>query len=138
MEKENLEYANSTVLAYIGDAVYEVYVREQIMNGGEIHADKMHSSAIKYVRAEGQAMALKKMFHQLSDKEQALVKRARNKKITSKPKNADPILYKWATGLEALIGYLHLSGQKERMEEIIIEIMKMIDGEENGRKTEEK
>lgn len=136
MEKENLEYTNSTVLAYVGDAVYEVYVREHVVRSGEMHADKMHSGAIKYVCAEGQATALKKLFRQLSEKEQSLVKRARNKKITSKPKNADPILYKWATALEALIGYLYLSDQKERMDEVIRGILKIVDRGDDESKSE--
>lgn len=138
MKNENLEYTNSTVLAYMGDAIYEVYVRKHVIDGGKIHADQMHHDAIQYVRAEGQAMALKKIFATLSEKEQGLVKRARNKKITSKPKNADPILYKWATALEALLGYLFLSEQKERMEEVIVAIIKKIDEEEHERKKDKK
>lgn len=120
MEKSaDMAYMNTTVLAYMGDAVYEVFVREHVIATGQVHADKLHHSAIKYVRAEGQAKALKSMLGELTEIELTLVKRARNKKITSKPKNADPITYKWATAYEALIGYLHLSGQLERKNELM-------------------
>lgn len=117
--KATIAYMNTTVLAYLGDAVYEVFVRAHVISTGQVHADKLHHSAIKYVRAEGQARAIKHMIEELSEVELTLVKRARNKKITSKPKNADPITYKWATAYEALIGYLHLSGQTERMNELM-------------------
>jgi len=110
---------NTTALAFMGDAVYETYIRKQVIDRGETNADKLHQMAVKYVRAEGQAAALKAIYDRLGEEEQALVKRARNRKSTSKPRNADPVEYKLATALEALIGYLYLSGNKERMEEII-------------------
>ncbi|WP_206459910.1 Mini-ribonuclease 3 [Anaerovorax sp. IOR16] len=127
VKAENIAYMNTTVLAYMGDAVYEVFVRERVIATGQIHADKLHHSAIKYVRAEGQAKALKSMLEELSETELALVKRARNKKITSKPKNADPITYKWATAFEALIGYLHLSEQLDRRNEIMEKTVSIIE-----------
>lgn len=127
VKAENIAYMNTTVLAYMGDAVYEVFVRERVIATGQIHADKLHHSAIKYVRAEGQAKALKSMLEELSEAELALVKRARNKKITSKPKNADPITYKWATAFEALIGYLHLSEQLDRRNEIMEKTVSIIE-----------
>lgn len=128
MTQERLEYSNSTTLAYIGDAVYEVYVRNHVLKKGEIGADKLHRAAVKYVRAEAQAEALKKYMSELSEKEEILVKRARNKKISSKPKNVEPIIYKWATAFEALVGYLYLSEDKSRLEEIVDKTLKYIDG----------
>lgn len=119
MEEQNYLYMNTTALAFLGDAVYEMYVRARLVAAGQIHGDLLHRAAVKYVRAEGQAAAVKAMLEDLTEEEVGLVKRARNKKITSKPKNADPVVYKWATAFEALIGYLYLSGKKERMEEII-------------------
>lgn len=132
---ENLEYINTTVLAYMGDAVYEVYVRKHVIESGQIHADKLHRAAVPYVKAEGQANALKILFDQLTETEQTLVKRARNKKITSKPKNADPVIYKWATAFEALIGYLYLSENVSRMDEIIGNALEIIGGGQDGKKT---
>ncbi|MDD4583683.1 MAG: ribonuclease III domain-containing protein [Eubacteriales bacterium] len=119
MGKIDYLYINTTILAFMGDAVYEMHVREHLVHTGQIHGDKLHRAAVKYVRAEAQAEAIKGMLDILSQDELGLVKRARNKQITSKPKNADPLTYKWATALEALIGYLYLEGKWERMEEII-------------------
>jgi len=110
---------NTTTLAFLGDAVYEVYIRKHVALSGQTNADKLHQMAVKYVRAEGQAAALREIFDKLSVEEQSLVKRARNRKSTSRPKNADPVEYKMATAFEALLGYLYLAGDKDRMEEII-------------------
>ena len=88
---------NTTALAYMGDAVYEVYVRRFVLERDSLNVDKQNKLAVRFVRAEGQALALKKMFDTLTEKEQLLAKRARNKKISSKPQNADPVTYKLAT-----------------------------------------
>ena len=110
---------NTTTLAFVGDAVYEIYARKHVIESGQVNADKLHQMAVKYVRAEGQAFALKAIHDDLSDEEKDLVRRARNRKSTSKPKNADPIEYKLATALEALVGYLYLTDSLDRMGEII-------------------
>ena len=77
----------------------------------------------------GQAKAVKRMMNEefLTEEEVSLVKRARNHKTASKPRNADPVNYKLATAFEALIGWLHLDGRKERMEEIIFHAMEIIE-----------
>ena len=111
--------ANTTALAFIGDAVYEVYVRRRVLESGQANADKLHQMAVNYVRADGQAAALKSIYEKLSEEEKDLVRRARNRKPASKPKNADPLIYKLATAFEALIGYLYLAGDEKRMDEII-------------------
>jgi len=110
---------NTTALAYIGDAVYEVHVRNHVLQSGQVNADKLHQMAVKYVRAEGQAKALKAIFDELSEEEQNLVKRARNRKATSQPKNVDPVVYKLATAFEALIGYHYMADNQSRLNEII-------------------
>jgi ribonuclease-3 family protein len=110
---------NTTALAYIGDAVYEVHVRNHVLQSGQVNADKLHQMAVKYVRAEGQAKALKAIFDELSEEEQDLVKRARNRKATSQPKNVDPVVYKLATAFEALIGYHYMADNQSRLNEII-------------------
>ncbi|MFV0517682.1 MAG: Mini-ribonuclease 3 [Aminipila sp.] len=121
---------NTTALAYMGDAVYEVYVRKYVLEENPIDINKQNKLAIKFVRAEGQALAIKKMLETLTDMEVSLVKRARNRKITSKPNNADPVTYKLATAFEALIGYLYLSNDIKRMEEVIEQAMVIIDNAE--------
>lgn len=111
-------YLNTTALAFLGDAVYETFIRSRVLETGEIHADMLHRKAVRYVRAESQARALRKLLPMLTEEELALVKRARNRKSASKPKNADPVAYKLATAFEALVGYLFLSHQEERLRQI--------------------
>lgn len=120
---------NTTALAYIGDAVYEIYVRERVLQKEHTHVDRLHKLAIGYVNNEGQAKAVKRLLNDgfLTVEEVALVKRARNHKTSSKPRNADPVNYKLATAFEALIGWLHLEGRKDRMEEIIFRAMEIIE-----------
>lgn len=114
------EIINTTALAYLGDAVFETEVRKRVMSNGEVHVDMLHRNAIKYVSAEGQAKVLKfLMKEKLTEEELKLAKRARNRKICSKPKNVDPNTYKLATAFEALIGYLYLKKEEIRLEELI-------------------
>ncbi len=128
MEKQNLLYMNTTVLAFLGDSVYETYVRRHVIEKGQVNADLLHRAAVRFVRADAQAYALKSMMDELSEEEQGLVKRARNKKISTKPKNADPVIYKWATAFEALIGFLYLSQDHDRMEECVARAIELIEG----------
>jgi ribonuclease-3 family protein len=127
MESRNILYMNTTVLAFLGDTVYETYVRRHVIEKGQVNADLLHRAAVRFVRADSQAYALKAMMDKLSEEEQNLVKRARNKKISTKPKNADPVVYKWATAFEALAGYLYLSQDHARLEGIIIEAIELIE-----------
>ena len=117
-EKETLYRANTTNLAYVGDAVYEVFVRKRLFEGPFATTKALHREAVKYVSAAAQAQAVKAMYDGLSDEEQHLVKRARNHRSATKPKNADPVDYKWATAFEALLGYLYLAGEEERFLEL--------------------
>jgi ribonuclease-3 family protein len=126
MEAKQLLYMNTTALAFLGDAVYETYVRNYLIQTMPGDADRLHRAAVKFVKAQAQAQAMKKLLDSLSEEELGLVKRARNKKISTKPKNADPVLYKWATAFEALIGYLYLSRNISRMEEIINAAMESV------------
>ena len=117
----NLLEINVLVLAYLGDTVYENYVRKFLINKGIAYVDQLQKEAVSYVSAKRQAFFLQKMMNQcfLEEVELDVVKRARNYKTTSHPKNCDIITYKYATGLEALIGYLELSKNKERIDEIM-------------------
>lgn len=115
MEKEKLKAVNTTALAYMGDAVYEQAVREHILNRGSYHVKNLHNTAVRYVKAQSQAHVIRDMFDELTEEEQSLVKRARNRKYATKAKNADPVTYKWATAFEAYIGYLYLAGDEKRL-----------------------
>ena len=83
------------------------------------NVNALHNLATRYVKASAQAKIIKSIFDELSEEEQALVKRARNRKYHTKAKNADPVTYKWATAFEALVGYLYLAEDQERLEQII-------------------
>ena len=132
MPQKNLLAMNTTVLAFIGDAVYEVHVRNHVLKSGEASPEKLHRQAVGYVRAEAQAEALRLLISELTPEELALVKRARNRKITSKPRNADPIEYKMATAFEALVGGLYLRQDHERLQQLMTRTMEIIDCQNGG------
>ena len=117
----NLLEINVLVLAFLGDTVYEDYVRRFLIQKGIGNVNDLQKEAVSYVSATKQAFYLQRMMDSdfLSSEEIDVVKRARNYKTTSHPKSCDIITYKYATGLEALIGYLDLSGRKERIDEIM-------------------
>ena len=117
----NVLEINVLVLAYLGDTIYENYVRRYLIHKGIGNVNDLQKEAIKYVCATAQAQYLNHMVDGglLTDVELDVVKRARNYKTTSHPKSCDIITYKYATGLEALIGYLDLCNQKERIDEIM-------------------
>lgn len=112
---------NVLVLAYLGDTIYENYVRHFLVKNGISNVNDLQKAAVKYVSAVAQASFLTKMIDEdfLSEVEINVVKRARNYKTTSHPKNCDIVTYKYATGLEALIGYLDLENKNMRIDEIM-------------------
>ncbi len=117
----NVLEINVLVLAYLGDTIYENYVRKHLINKGIGNVNDLQKEAVKYVSANSQAQYLTSMIdnNYLLDIELDVVKRARNYKTTSHPKSCDILTYKYATGLEALIGYLDLTNNKERIDEIM-------------------
>jgi ribonuclease-3 family protein len=117
----NLLEVNVLVLAYMGDTIYEDYIRKYLITKGIGNVNDLQTEALKYVSAINQAKFLTEMIdnNKLSEEELDIVKRARNYKTTSHPKSCDIITYKYATGLEALIGYLYLDGNIERVNEIM-------------------
>lgn len=125
---------NTTTLAFMGDAVYEVYVREKMIQTGVSRADRLHRMTVQYVQASAQEFAVKSMLDGLSEEEHALVRRARNRKPATKAKHASLMTYKWATAFEALIGWLWFRGEKERMEEIIQNAMEWIRSEKEKKR----
>lgn len=111
---------NPVTLAYIGDGVYSSFIRKYLMAGGLLNVNHLTKKSVAYVKAEGQAKMVLALMDHLTEDEQAIVKRGRNTR-SHVPKNAKTLDYRYATGLEALIGYLSLTGQNERLEELIIE-----------------
>lgn len=106
-------------LAYIGDAVYEVYIRSYIMRDANMPVNKLHKAATSFVKAKAQSDIIMALSDRLTEEETAVYKRGRNAHSYTSAKNADIVDYRRATGFEALIGYLYLSGEKARLEEII-------------------
>ena len=119
---------NPLQLALVGDAVYELYIRNYILaNNRELSVHKIHVKAISYVKAKAQSTIIQNIEHMLTEDELYIYKRGRNAKSGTIPKNAEVLDYRNATGFEALIGYLHLTGNKERISLILqkcIEILK--------------
>lgn len=108
--------------AYIGDAVYELYIREKLVNTTKLKPNKLHIESIKYVKASAQAESLKKIDELLTEEEKDIVRRTRNTKNHHLPKNADVNDYMYATAFEGLIGNLYLTGKIERMRELLDKI----------------
>ena len=116
-----MDNLNSLALAYIGDAIYEVYIREYLLSKGICKVNDLQKEAIKYVSAKAQFNYLSKMIdeHFITDEELNVIFRARNHKVDHRPKNCDISTYKYATGLEAVIGHLYLKKDNKRIEEIM-------------------
>lgn len=117
---------NMLVLAYLGDSIYETYIRKFLIDKGISKVKTLQSESIKYVSAKGQALYLKEMIDNnfFNTEELNIILSARNHKNNHKPKNCDIITYKYATGFEALIGYLYLNQKITRIEEIINYILR--------------
>ena len=105
--------------AYVGDAVYELYIRTNLVNNTKLKPHKLHIESIKYVKAKAQADILKKIESSLTGEEKEIVRRARNAENHHLPKNADPADYMYSTAFEGLIGFLYLTKKDERLKEIL-------------------
>jgi ribonuclease-3 family protein len=125
--KEEARMLNPLQLALIGDGVFEVFIRNYIlMQNTALSANKIHVKAIGYVKAKSQSYIMHEIETLLNEEEEAVYKRGRNAKSATVPKNADVRDYRMATGFEALIGYIYLIGDKERLAFILdksIEVM---------------
>lgn len=119
LEENEVRQLNPLIWAYIGDAVYEVYIRSFIVSEGKKTANDLHRESIKYVKAHAQSDFLEVIMTKLTDEEQYIVKHTRNTKSYHVPKNADVIDYRRATALEGLIGYLYLTKNFNRLDEIM-------------------
>lgn len=112
---------NVLALAYLGDSVYEVYIRKYLIEQGIVNVNELQESAVKYVSAKGQASYLNMLLEDniLTQEEIDIVHRGRNHKSHKSPKNTDINTYKQATGFETLIGYLYLDNKIDRINDII-------------------
>lgn len=108
--------------AYVGDSVYEVYIRMYLVKNTNMKPHKLHIEAIKYVKAKSQAEKLNEIYEFLTDEEKDIVRRGRNTQNHHLPKNSNVQEYMYATAFEALIGYLYLTKQNARLREILASI----------------
>lgn len=118
MDKNYADEVNSVSLAYLGDAVIELYIRENLIKKHNESAGNLHKMALSYVSASAQSKALSEILPLLSEEEEAVYKRGRNAKKTV-PKSSDSSDYHRSTGLESLMGYLYLSGRNDRIKELL-------------------
>ena len=118
-ELSEVKMLNPLVWAYVGDSVYELYVRVHLTNTSNAKPHKLHMESIKYVKAKAQADILDKIENNLTDEELDIVRRGRNTENHHVAKNADPADYTKATSFEALLGYLYLTKQDKRLDEIL-------------------
>ena len=110
-------------LAHMGDCVFEILCRAYLCTRGDKTVDKLHRDTINMVKATSQARFADKMLPLLTEEELAYYRRGKNSHVHAVPKSATPAQYAKATGVEALFGYLFLSGQKERANEIFNLVM---------------
>ena len=117
----NIDTINIIALAYLGDSIFDLYIREALINKGIVKVELLQKASTKYVSAKGQAKILEYLIDKnlLTEEELDIVKRGRNNKRSNHPKNTDIITYKLSTGFEALLGYLYLSNNKDRLNEIL-------------------
>jgi ribonuclease-3 family protein len=125
---------NSLALAYMGDAIYETYVRHHLLKKGAVKPNLLHKEATSFVSAKAQSKIIHVFLKsgQLTEEEAAVVRRGRNAKSGTVPKNTDVQTYRYSTAFEALIGYLYLSGNKDKLENIIETSIQIIE-KEKGR-----
>lgn len=126
---------NGLALAYVGDAVYEVYIRDYLVAQGQTRPNQLHKMATHYVSAKAQAQLIHEMMEEdiLTEEEELYYRRGRNSKSYTSAKNADITTYRISTGFEALMGYLHLTNQEDRLNELVEWCIKKV-GELNEKK----
>lgn len=118
-EEQEVNLMPPLVWAYVGDCVYELFIRTKLVEQTKMKPHALHIESIKYVKARAQAETLNRIYDELTDKEKDIVRRGRNAENHHLPKNANVQDYMYATAFEALIGYLYLTKQNDRLKEIL-------------------
>ncbi len=122
------EQMQPIALAYLGDAIYEVYIRQYVLSKLNHRPDHVHKLTTKYVSAKAQAKLLNDLLPILTEEEREVVKRGRNAKSGSAPKNADVLEYRQSTAFECMIGYLYYKGRTDRLSELLSLIIRQTEG----------
>lgn len=115
------------VLAYVGDAVYDLFIRERLVRSGAAGAAHLHRQATAYVRAGAQAAALQALLPELEPEEAEIVRRGRNAHVQHPPRGVGPAEYRGATAFEALVGYLYLAGRRGRLDQVLRRAAELIE-----------
>lgn len=127
-QMKNVREYSPLALAYIGDAVYEVMIRTVVMGRGNAPVNRYHQTTKGFVQAKGQAQFYNHIKEILTEKEEDIFKRGRNAKSSSSAKNTDILTYRHATGLEALVGYLYVDGDIDRILELMTYGLEKVEG----------
>lgn len=117
--EQEINLLSPLIWAYVGDCVYELYIRTKLVNETSYKPHKLHIEAIKYVKAKSQAELLEKIYDNLTEEEKDVVRRGRNTQNHHLPKNSNVQEYMYATAFEALIGYLYLNKRNDRIKELL-------------------
>lgn len=135
MTISNVKQMKSLALAYMGDSVYELYVRHHLLEKGEIKPQHLHQAAIQFVSAVSQAGVVMKWQEEnlLTEEEEGVLRRGRNAKSGSVPKNTNVQTYRYSTAFEAVLGFLYLSEQTERLESLIQHAIKVVEERSEGK-----
>ncbi len=119
MNEADVRNLQPLVLAYVGDAIYEAFIRTMLVTGKKANVHILHKTSVQYVKAKAQADIIHRINDRLTQDEQDIVRRGRNAKSSTVPKNADVSDYRYSTGFEALIGFLYLTNSISRLKEIL-------------------
>ncbi|MFJ7973047.1 Mini-ribonuclease 3 [Psychrobacillus sp. NPDC096389] len=132
----DVKQLNALALAYMGDAVFEQIVRKHLIHSGRVKPNTLHKEATKYVSAKAQATIVREMLNIgfLTEDEEAVLRRGRNAKSGTVPKNTDVQTYHYSSAFEAVVGSLYLSEQEERLQEVLQFSIDFIDGQKGEKK----
>lgn len=130
MNEQGVRQMNPLVLAYIGDSVYDLYIRTYIVHKQKGMVNELNKRAVNFVKAGSQAFAVRALDDFLTDEEKGMIRRGRNQKSISVPRNANMSEYRYATGFEAMLGALFLRGDKDRIQDIMVKAIHAIENRE--------
>ena len=132
----DVKQLNALALAYMGDAVFEQIVRKHLIYSGRVKPNTLHKEATNYVSAKAQATIVREMLNIgfLTEEEEAVLRRGRNAKSGTVPKNTDVQTYHYSSAFEAVVGSLYLSEQEERLQEVLQFAIDFIDGQRGDKK----
>ncbi|PXW87741.1 ribonuclease-3 family protein [Streptohalobacillus salinus] len=129
MKENDVLQMKSLALAYMGDVLYEVYVRDHLIRLGKVNVNRLHQAAVTFVSAKQQAKVLRYWLSEdvLTEEELSVVRRGRNAKSKTVPKNTDVMTYRYSTGFEALLGFHYFCEHQERLDHLLTEAVNYIE-----------